>query len=129
VGWGAGLAGAGRLSLARGTVVLVDLEPTQGHEQQGTRPCVVVSDEAVNSNQRFPLIAVVPVTGTPAQGALYPDLAPGASGLTKPSTALVDQVRSIDKQRIRRRYGQVSAAELEAINRGLCLYLGLDPEM
>lgn len=127
--WGAGLAGAGRMSLARGTVVLVDLEPTQGHEQQGTRPCVVVSDEAVNSNQRFPLIAVVPVTGTPAQGALYPDLAPGASGLTKPSTALVDQVRSIDKQRIRRRYGQVSAAELEAINRGLCLYLGLDPEM
>jgi len=96
------------MSLARGAVVLVDLEPTQGHEQQGTRPCVVV-----------------PVTGTPAQGALYPDLAPGASGLTKPSTALVDQVRSIDKQRIRRRYGQVSAAELEAIDRGLCMYLGL----
>ena len=96
------------MSLARGAVVLVDLEPTEGHEQQGTRPCVVV-----------------PVTGTPAQGALYPDLAPGASGLTKPSTALVDQVRSINKQRIRRRYGQVSAAELEAIDRGLCLYLGL----
>ena len=97
------------MSLARGAVVLVDLEPTEGHEPQGTRPCVVV-----------------PVTGTPAQGALYPDLAPGASGLTKPSTALVDQVRSIDKQRIRRRYGQVSAAELEAIDRGLCLYLGLE---
>ena len=32
---------------------------------------------------------------------------------------------SIDKQRIRRRYGQVSAAELEAIDVGLCLYLGL----
>ena len=116
------------MSLANGTVVLVDLEPTQGHEQQGTRPCVVVSDEAVNSNQRFPLLAVVPVTGTSAKGALYQDLAPGASGLNKPSTALVDQVRSIDKQRIRRRYGQVSAAELEAINKGLCLYLGLEPE-
>ena len=113
------------MSLARGTVVLVDLEPTQGHEQQGTRPCVVVSDEAVNSNQRFPLLAVVPVTSTSAKGALYQDLAPGASGLTKPSTALVNLVRSIDKQRIRRRYGQVSAAEMEAISKGLCLYLGL----
>jgi mRNA interferase MazF len=41
----------------------------------------------------------------------------------------VDQVRSIDKPRIRRPYGQVSSAELEAINKGLCLYLGLDPEM
>ncbi|MEB3331288.1 MAG: type II toxin-antitoxin system PemK/MazF family toxin [Synechococcaceae cyanobacterium] len=114
------------MSLARGTVVLVDLEPTEGHEQQGTRPCVVVSDEAVNSHQRFPLMAVVPVTGTPARGALYPGLAAGASGLTKPSVALVDQVRSIDKKRIRRRYGQVSAAELEAIDTGLCLDLGLE---
>lgn len=116
------------MNLPRGTLVLVDLEPTLGHEQRGKRPCVVVSDLAVNDNQRFPLIAVVPVTGTPAQGALYPRLAAGPNGLIKPSTALVDQVRSIDKQRIRQRFGQVSTAELEAIDAGLCLYLGLDPE-
>jgi mRNA interferase MazF len=121
------MAGATGVTLDRGTLVLVDLEPTLGHEQQGTRPCVVVSDAAVNSSQRFPLIAVVPVTGTPATGALYPSLAPGASGLTKPSTALVDQLRSIDKQRIRKRYGQLSPQELEAIDSGLCLYLGLEP--
>ena len=121
------MAGATGLTLDRGTLILVDLEPTLGHEQQGTRPCVVVSDAAVNSSQRFPLIAVIPVTGTPATGALYPSLAPGASGLTKPSTALVDQLRSIDKQRIRKRYGQVSPQELEAIDSGLCLYLGLEP--
>jgi len=87
-------------------------EPGQGHEQQGTRPFAVVSDKAVNSNQHFPLIALVPVTGTPAKGALYPDLAPGANGITKPSTALVDQVRSIDKQSIRRRYGQTSQGSI-----------------
>jgi mRNA interferase MazF len=121
------MAGATGVTLDRGTLVLVDLEPTLGHEQQGTRPCVVVSDAAVNSSQRFPLIAVVPVTATPATGALYPSLAPGASGLTKPSTALVDQLRSIDKQRIRKRYGQLSPQELEAIDSGLCLYLGLEP--
>ncbi|MFM9073028.1 MAG: type II toxin-antitoxin system PemK/MazF family toxin [Cyanobium sp.] len=116
------------MSLERGALMLVDLEPTLGHEQRGTRPCVVVSDASVNSNQRYPLIAVVPVTGTAATGALYPQLEPGPSGLTKPSTALVDQVRSIDKQRIRRRYGEVSTTELEAIDVGLCLYLGLEPE-
>jgi mRNA interferase MazF len=121
------MAGATGVTLDRGTLILVDLEPTLGHEQQGTRPCVVVSDAAVNSSQRFPLIAVVPVTGTPATGALYPSLAPGPSGLTKPSTALVDQLRSIDKQRIRKRYGQLSPQELEAIDSGLCLYLGLVP--
>ena len=71
---------------------------------------------------------MVPVTGTPATGDLYPQLEPGPSGLTKPSTALVDQVRSIDQQRIRRRYGTVSTTELEAIDAGLCLFLGLEPE-
>ena len=116
------------MSVPRGSLLLVDLEPTLGHEQRGTRPCLVVSDPAVNSSQRFPLLAVVPITGTPASGALYPPLAPGANGLTKPAYALVDQLRSIDKQRIRRRYGQVSEAELAAIDAGLRLYLGLEPD-
>jgi len=116
------------MSLPRGSLVLVDLEPTLGHGQRGTRPCLVVSDPAVNTSQRFPLLAVVPITGTPAPGALYPPLAPGANGLTKPSYAQVDQLRSIVKQRIRRRYGQVSEAELAAFDAGLRLYLGLKPD-
>jgi mRNA interferase MazF len=114
------------VTLARGTVVLVELDPTLGHEQRGVRPCIVVSDPAVNADQRFPLIAVVPVTGTPGEGALYPALAPGSSGLMKTSYVLTDHVRSIDKRRIRRTYGQVSAAECASIDQGLELFLGLN---
>jgi mRNA interferase MazF len=84
-----------------------------------------VSDPAVNADQRFPLIAVVPVTGTAGAGALYPALAPGDSGLTKPSFALIDQIRSIDKRRIRRMFGQVLPSELARIDQGLELFLGL----
>jgi len=114
------------VTLDRGTVVLVELDPTVGHEQRGVRPCIAVSDPAVNADQRFPLIAVVPVTGTPGDGALYPSLAPGPSGLTKTSYVLTDHVRSIDKRRIRRTYGQVSPAELATVNQGLELFLGLN---
>jgi mRNA interferase MazF len=113
------------VNIGRGTVVLVELDPTLGHEQRGVRPCVVVSDPAVNADQRFPLIAVVPVTGTPGQGALYPRLSPGTSGLSKTSFALIDQIRSIDKQRIVRMYGPVAIDELKAIDLGIELYLGL----
>ena len=109
----------------RGTVVLVELDPTVGHEQQGVRPCVAVSDPSVNAAQRFPLIAVVPLTGTAGVGALYPELSPGASGLTRTSYALIDHLRSIDKRRIRRLYGQVSPSELTGIDQGLELFLGL----
>lgn len=112
----------------RGQVVLVELDPTVGHEQRGTRPCVAVSDPVVNVDQRFPLIAVVPVTGTPGDGALYPELSPGASGLTKTSYALVDQLRSIDKRRIRRVFGRIRKNELAALDQGLELFLGLTSE-
>ena len=113
------------MKLERGTVVLVVLDPTVGHEQRGQRPCIAVSDPTVNADQRFPLIAVVPVTGTPGAGALYPELAPGASGPTKPSYALIDHIRSIDKRRIRRMFGRVADDELAAIDQGLELFLGL----
>ncbi|MFW5925336.1 MAG: type II toxin-antitoxin system PemK/MazF family toxin [Myxococcota bacterium] len=113
------------MTLDRGTVVLVTLDPTVGHEQRGHRPCIAVSDPAVNADQRFPLIAVVPVTGTAGEGALYPELSPGQNGLTKTSYALVDHLRSIDKRRIRRIFGQVADNELSAIDQGLELFLGL----
>jgi mRNA interferase MazF len=114
--------------LDRGMVVLVVLDPTVGHEQRGVRPCIAVSDPAVSSDQRFPLIAVVPVTGTVGEGALYPDFAPGRSGLTKPSYALIDHLRSIDKRRIRRVYGEITRDELNALDQGLKLFLGLDED-
>jgi mRNA interferase MazF len=114
------------VKLERGTVVLVELDPTVGHEQRGARPCIAVSDPAVNVDQRFPLIAVVPVTGTRGEGALYPTLSPGKSGLTKTSFALIDHLRSIDKRRIRRIFGRVAKGELAAVDQGLRLFLGLD---
>jgi mRNA-degrading endonuclease toxin of MazEF toxin-antitoxin module len=59
------------VSLGRGSVVLVGLDPTVGHEQRGMRPCIAVSDPAVNADQRFPLIAIIPITGTPGEGARH----------------------------------------------------------
>jgi len=117
------------VTLDRGTVVLVELDPTVGREQQGVRPCVAMSDPSVNAAPRFPLIAVVPVTGTAGVGALYPALSPGTSGLTKTSYALIDHLRSIDKRRIRRVYGQLSASELAGIDQGLELFLGLGKQL
>ena len=116
------------MTLERGTIVVLGLDPTVGHERRGVRPCVVVSDPGVVADQRFPLIGIIPVTGTAGEGALYPALSPGESGLKKRSYALVDQVRSVDKRRIRRVFGPVAPDQLRAIDEGLALFLGLDSE-
>jgi mRNA interferase MazF len=120
-----GVDGGAGLRLERGTVVLLTLDPTVGHEQRGVRPCVVVSDPDVIADQRFPLVAVVPVTGTAGEGALYPVLRPGPSGLARTSYALVDHLRSVDKRRVRRVFGVLSANEVDALDEGLALFLGL----
>jgi mRNA interferase MazF len=111
--------------LGRGSVVVVELDPTVGHEQRGVRPCIVVSDPEVISDQRFPLICVVPVTGTPGEGLLYPAVGPGKSGLTKKSCALIDHLRSIDKRRVRSVCGELAAGEIASVDEGLALFLGL----
>lgn len=113
------------MRLERGALVLLSLDPTIGHEQRGVRPAAVVSDPEVSADQRYPLVAVVPVTGTAGSGALYPRLEPGPSGLRKPSWALVDQIRAVDKRRVRRLFGRLPAAEMGAIDEGLKLFLGL----
>jgi mRNA interferase MazF len=113
------------VKLGRGAVVVVELDPTLGREQHGVRPCVVVSDPDVISDQRFPLLCVVPVTGTPGEGLLYPPLAPGQSGLARKSFALIDHLRSIDKRRIRRVFGELAREEVTAIDEGLAAFLGI----
>jgi mRNA interferase MazF len=114
------------VKIGRGAVVVVGLDLTVGREQRCVRPCVVVSDPDVTGDQRFPLLCVVPLTGTPGEGLLYPPLAPGPSGLAKPSFALIDHLGSVDKRRIKRVFGNLPSAEIAAIEVGLAAFLGLN---
>ena len=113
------------MKLDRGTLVLVGLDPTRGHEQRGVRPCIIVSDPDVTEDQRYPLLCVVPLTGRPGKGALYPELASGSGGLRKRSFALLDQIRTVDKRHVLRIYGRIRAEELDVVDEGLRLFLGL----
>ena len=113
------------MKLDRGTVVLVGLDPTRGHEQRGVRPCLIVSDPDVTEDQRYPLLCIVPMTGRPGLGALYPELTEGSGGLRKRSFALLDQIRTVDKRRVLKVYGRIPPEELEAVDDGLRLLLGL----
>jgi mRNA-degrading endonuclease toxin of MazEF toxin-antitoxin module len=69
--------------------------------------------------------ALLPVTSTPGVGLLYPALQPGASGFAKISYALIDQLRSIEKRRIMKIYGELSSPDMRAVDEGLAVFLGL----
>jgi mRNA interferase MazF len=87
---------------------------------------VLLSAPEIARDQRFPMICVIPITSTPGEGALYPRLAAGASGLNRDSYALVDQIRAVDKRRVVRAFGVIEAEELHAIDEGVKLFLGME---
>lgn len=94
-------------------VYLVPLDPTVGSEIQKTRPCVVVSpDEA---NRYLSTVIVAPMT---SQGRPHPSrVACRFSG--KDGLIVLDQLRTVDKTRLVRRLGRVTAAEQKAVLTGL----------
>ncbi|CAN5594531.1 type II toxin-antitoxin system PemK/MazF family toxin [soil metagenome] len=103
----------------KGEVWNVNLDPTRGHEQAKIRPCVVISNDQLNT--RLSLSIVVPFTSSPfytKSGKLSPamvEILPPEAGLSKPSYTLAFQVRSVSHVRFIKKIGALSAAKLEAV--------------
>lgn len=109
----------------RGDVYLSRLDPTEGSEQSGGRPVIVVSREAINRNS--PVVIVVPVTDFNNKKRIYPShvvLKKGDGGLTKDSIALAEQVRAISATRFIKQMGHLSPASITQV--GAALKIALD---
>ena len=97
------------MSIERGHIYRVNLEPTIGSEQQGNaRPCVVLTLSAYNRQLRT--VGVVPLTSSPR--ALPPLIVPVPSAGKASSMALCHQIRTIDKTRIGKELGVLSPQDL-----------------
>ncbi|MCA9971086.1 MAG: type II toxin-antitoxin system PemK/MazF family toxin [Anaerolineales bacterium] len=112
--------------MKRGDVYDARLYPTEGSEQSGVRPVIVVSRDAINTNS--PVIVVVPVTKAENVSRVYPNNVPipsGSGGLTADSIALGGQVRAIAKTRLLRRRGSLSPAIMAHVSRALRITLDI----
>lgn len=112
--------------MRRGEVFDARLNPTEGSEQAGTRPVVIVSRNAINQNSS--VVVIVPITKAANIKRSYPNnvaLPKGEGGLTVDSVVLGGQVRAISKSRLLRRRGALSDASVQKINRALTITLDL----
>lgn len=113
-------------SVRRGNVVIVELDPTQGSEQRGTRPCLVVQNDVGNANA--PTTIVVPFT-TSFGEQLYPFevLVPAEEcALQEDSVALCSQIRTISiEHRITENLGSVPHERMDGVDTALEYSLGL----
>jgi mRNA interferase MazF len=106
----------------RGDVYWVALDPTMGTEIKKTRPAIIVSNDSCNAYGAR--VVVLPLTSNVS--SLYP----GEALLKiegKPARALGDQLRSIDKRRLRTRLGRLTATEIQDVDAALRVTLALFP--
>ena len=108
----------------RGDIWLVDLDPVRGHEQGRKRPAVVLSEDQLNCGPSG-LVVVVPVTSTPRNIPVHIHVLRGTGGLTKDSWILCDQVRTISRQRLIKRYENVDGEVMRQIEENVRIVLGL----
>ncbi|WP_135366045.1 type II toxin-antitoxin system PemK/MazF family toxin [Halosimplex halophilum] len=110
----------------RGDIVVVDLDPTRGSEQRGTRPCLVVQNDVGNENA--PTTVVVPFT-TSFGDQLYPFevLVPAEEcALREDSVALCSQIRTVSiEERVTEVIGSIPDERLDEVDRALEYSLGL----
>lgn len=91
----------------RGEVWRVRLDPIQGHEQAGERPCLVISHDKLNQGQSE-LVIVVPITRTMRENPFHVDIEPPEGGLKVRGQILCEHVRSLSAERLVSRVGEVS---------------------
>lgn len=113
--------------MVRGSIVWVALDPARGAEVPKTRPCVVVSRTI--ANEISSTVTVVPLSSVKAkeeERLVQPILRSRETRLPKDSRALCDQVRTVDKGRIRNAVSVLSTEAVGRIDRGLILHLELE---
>jgi len=96
----------GARPIRRGEVFLVDLDPTRGSEIRKTRPCVVVSPDELNAHLRTAIVAPLTSASRP-----YP-FRVACRFMAKSGQVVLDQLRTIDHERLVRHLGRLSAPTL-----------------
>ena len=110
-------------------VYFLNLDPIKGSEQRGTRPVLVISNDAVN--QFLTVFTCIPFSSVKPGDKIYPTevlLTTAESGLPKDSVLMLQQIRTVSQERIAgKRISAINDAAIrKKINRALALYFELD---
>lgn len=110
----------------RGEIWDVNWSPGRGAEQQGTRPALVIQNDRGNASPSYPLTIVASMSRTERELPLHVRIAPTPeNGLTNYTDVKCEQLMTIEKSRLLRKRGAISAEELARVDHSLRLSLNL----
>ncbi len=108
----------------RGEIYLVNIDPTIGSEIKKTRPSLIIQNDVANRYSPITIVAAITSKfGEPPYPTEVP--MPADCGLQQRSAALLNQIRSIDRQRLMKRFGHVDPQTMQRVDRAIQISLGL----
>ncbi len=113
------------MTVKRGDIYYADLSPVVGSEQGGLRPVLIVQNDI--GNKYSPTVIAAAITSRKYKNSMPTHISVRAtcSGLQKDSIVLLEQVRTIDKQRLKERMGNLTDSDMNKINHALSVSFGL----
>lgn len=111
--------------IKRGEIYYADLSPVVGSEQGGIRPVLIVQNDV--GNKYSPTVIAAAITSQRDKANLPTHIEVDAvnCGLTKNSVVLLEQVRTIDKRRLREKMGSLDTSDMGKVNHALSVSFGL----
>ncbi len=113
-------------SIRRGDIYYADLSPVVGSEQGGMRPVLIVQNDV--GNRYSPTVIAAAITSQINKARLPTHIELGAQsyGLSKDSVVLLEQIRTIDKQRLKERMGTLDDSLMNRVDNAIAVSFGLN---
>lgn len=113
------------MEIKRGEVFYADLSPVVGSEQGGVRPVLIVQNDVGNRYSPTVIAAAITIKNDKTSLPTHIKLPAGECGLTRDSVVLLEQIRTLDKRRLKEKAGEVAPHAMGQINEALSVSFGL----
>ena len=111
------------MTIKRGELYYADLSPVVGSEQGGIRPVLVVQNDVGNKYSPTVIAAAVTSKINKAKLPTHIEL-PSSYGLVRDSVILLEQIRTLDKRRLKERIGELNESTMSKVDRAILISLG-----
>lgn len=112
--------------IKRGELYYADLSPVVGSEQGGVRPILIVQNDTGNKYSPTIIAAAITSQINKAKLPTHIELSANEYGLPKDSVILLEQIRTLDKRRLKERIGELPAPKMSKVNEALMISLGFN---
>ncbi|MBE6859739.1 MAG: type II toxin-antitoxin system PemK/MazF family toxin [Ruminococcus sp.] len=113
------------MSVKRGEIYYADLSPVVGSEQGGLRPVLIVQNDVGNKHSPTVIAAAITSQRDKSKLPTHIEVSGEKCGLSKDSIILLEQIRTIDKKRLKDRMGELDLNSMNRVNTALSISFGL----